>query len=63
MSVQPRMGYCGALDTFYVATLEGPGRIYRQTFIDTYASTARQTSWSAAVRARLARCLGRHGER
>jgi hypothetical protein len=28
-------GYCGAQDTFSVGTLEGVGRIYRQTFIDT----------------------------
>jgi len=30
-------GYCGAQDTFYVGTLKGVGRIYQQTFIDTYA--------------------------
>ena len=29
-------GYCGAQDTFYVGTLKGVGRIYQQTFIDTY---------------------------
>jgi transposase InsO family protein len=29
--------YCGAQDTFYVGTLKGVGRIYQQTFIDTYA--------------------------
>ena len=29
-------GYCGAQDTFYVGTLTGVGRIYQQTFIDTY---------------------------
>lgn len=31
-------GYCGAQDTFYVGTLEGVGRIYQQTFIDTYSN-------------------------
>lgn len=29
--------YCGAQDTFYVGTLKGVGRIYQQTFIDTYS--------------------------
>src|SRR5262249_1848221 len=29
-------GYCGAQDTFYGGTLKGVGRIYQQTFIDTY---------------------------
>ena len=33
-------GYCGAQDTFYVGTLKGGGRIYQQTFIDTYAKVA-----------------------
>ena len=30
-------GYSGAQDTFYVGTLKGVGRVYPQTFIDTYA--------------------------
>jgi hypothetical protein len=30
-------GYCGAQDTFYVGTLKGVGRIYQQTFIETYS--------------------------
>ena len=30
-------GYLGSQDTFYVGTLKGVGRIYQQTFIDTYA--------------------------
>ena len=30
-------GYLGAQDTFYVGTIKGVGRIYQQTFIDTYA--------------------------
>lgn len=29
-------GYCGAQDTFYVGILKGVGRVYQQTFIDTY---------------------------
>ena len=30
-------GYLGSQDTYYVGTLKGVGRIYQQTFIDTYA--------------------------
>ena len=30
-------GYCGAQDKFYVGTMKGVGRIYQQTFIDTYS--------------------------
>ena len=33
-------GYLGAQDTFYVGHLKGVGRIYQQTFIDTYAKVA-----------------------
>jgi hypothetical protein len=33
-------GYCGAQDTFYVGTLKSVGRIYQQTFIDTYSKVA-----------------------
>ena len=33
-------GYLGAQDTFYVGNLKGVGRIYQQTFIDTYSKTA-----------------------
>jgi len=32
------IGYLGAQDTFYVGTLKGVGRIYQQTFIDTYSA-------------------------
>jgi len=47
-------GYCGAQDTFYVGTMKGVGRIYQQTFIDTYAKVAfaklydRKTALTAA---------------
>ena len=47
-------GYCGAQDTFYVGTLKGVGRIYQQTFVDTYSKVAfaklydRKTSLTAA---------------
>lgn len=33
-------GYLGSQDTFYVGTIKGVGRIYQQTFIDTYAKWA-----------------------
>ena len=33
-------GYCGVQDTFYVGTMKGVGRIYQQTFVDTYAKAA-----------------------
>ena len=33
-------GYCGAQDTFYLGTMKGVGRIYQQSFIDTYAKVA-----------------------
>jgi transposase InsO family protein len=33
-------GYCGAQDTFYVGHMKGVGRIYQQTFIDTYTKIA-----------------------
>lgn len=35
-------GYLGSQDTFYVGTLKGVGRIYQQSFVDTYSK------WSAA---------------
>jgi len=33
-------GYLGAQDTYYVGTIKSIGRIYQQTFIDTYAKVA-----------------------
>ncbi len=33
-------GYLGSQDTFYVGNLKGVGRIYQQTFIDTYCKVA-----------------------
>lgn len=35
-------GYLGSQDTFYVGILKGVGRIYQQTFVDTYSK------WAAA---------------
>ncbi|MBE8614716.1 IS481 family transposase [Morganella morganii] len=33
-------GYLGSQDTFYVGNLKGVGRIYQQTFVDTYSKAA-----------------------
>ena len=33
-------GYLGAQDTYFVGTMKGVGRIYQQTFIDTYSRVA-----------------------
>ena len=33
-------GYLGSQDTFYVGTIKGVGRIYQQTFVDTYTRVA-----------------------
>lgn len=33
-------GYLGSQDTVYVGTLKGVGRVYQQTFIDTYSKVA-----------------------
>jgi transposase InsO family protein len=33
-------GYLGCQDTFFVGTLKGVGRVYQQTFLDTYSRVA-----------------------
>jgi len=33
-------GYSGSQDTYYVGNIKGVGRIYQQTFIDTYSRVA-----------------------
>jgi transposase InsO family protein len=33
-------GYLGSQDTYYVGTLKGVGRVYQQTFVDTYSRVA-----------------------
>jgi transposase InsO family protein len=33
-------GYLGSQDTYYVGTIKGIGRIYQQTFVDTYCKVA-----------------------
>ena len=36
----PHPGYLGSQDTFYVGCIKGVGRIYQQTFMDTYSKVA-----------------------
>ncbi len=33
-------GYLGSQDTFYVGTFKGVGRVYQQTYVDTYSKVA-----------------------
>jgi transposase InsO family protein len=40
-------GYLGSQDTFYVGTLKGVGRIYQQTFVDTYSKWATAKLYTA----------------
>ena len=40
-------GYLGSQDTFYVGTLKGVGRIYQQTFVDTYSKVAAAKLYTA----------------
>jgi hypothetical protein len=49
-------GYCGAQDTFYVGNLKGVGRIYQQTFIDTYTKVSFASSTTARRRSRRPIC-------
>lgn len=39
-------GYLGSQDTFYVGTLKGVGRIYQQTYVDTYSKVAHAKLYS-----------------
>ena len=32
-------GYLGSQDTYYVGNIKGIGRIYQQTFVDTYSQS------------------------
>ena len=40
-------GYLGSQDTFYVGTLKGVGRVYQQTYIDTYCKVAQVNLYTA----------------
>ena len=39
-------GYLGSQDTYYVGTIKGVGRIYQQTFVDTYSKVAQVKLYS-----------------
>lgn len=39
-------GYLGSQDTFYVGTMKGVGRIYQQTYVDTYSKVAQAKLYS-----------------
>ena len=39
-------GYLGSQDTFYVGTMKGVGRIYQQTYVDTYSKVAHAKLYS-----------------
>jgi hypothetical protein len=51
LTLREHPGYLGAQDTYYVGTIKSIGRIYQQTFIDTYTKVAfaklydRKTPW------------------
>ncbi len=40
-------GYLGSQDTYYVGTIKGVGRIYQQTYIDTYCKVAQAKLYSS----------------
>ncbi len=40
-------GYLGSQDTFYVGTLKGVGRVYQQTYVDTYSKIAHAKLYTA----------------
>ena len=45
-------GYLGSQDTFYVGQLKGVGRIYQQTFVDTYSKVAFAKLYTTHYRSR-----------
>ena len=48
-------GYLGSQDTFYVGTIKGVGRIYQQTFVDTYSKWAAAKLYTTKTGARCLR--------
>lgn len=40
-------GYLGSQDTYYVGTIKGVGRIYQQTYVDTYCKVAQAKLYSS----------------
>lgn len=49
-------GYLGSQDTYYVGNIKGVGRIYQQTFIDTYCKVARSSCTITSMPSRPPTC-------
>lgn len=50
-------GYLGSQDTFYVGTLKGVGRVYQQSFVDTFSKTAQAKLYNMKTALTAADCL------
>jgi transposase InsO family protein len=50
-------GYLGSQDTFYVGTLKGVGRVYQQSFVDTYSKVAKCKLYQMKTPLTAADCL------
>lgn len=50
-------GYLGSQDTFYVGTIKGVGRIYQQSFVDTYSKVAHCKLYQMKTSLTAADCL------
>lgn len=50
-------GYLGAQDTYYVGTIKGVGKIYQQTFIDTYTRVSHAKLYTEKTALTAADCL------
>jgi transposase InsO family protein len=50
-------GYLGSQDTFYVGTLKGVGRVYQQSFVDTYSKIAKCKLYQMKTALTAADCL------
>lgn len=50
-------GYLGSQDTYFVGTMKGVGRIYQQTFIDTYSRVAFAKLYTEKTAVTAAHCL------
>ncbi|BBM02520.1 hypothetical protein GL2_25940 [Microbulbifer sp. GL-2] len=54
-------GYLGSQDTFYVGKLKGVGRVYQQTYVDTYAKVAHCKLYTTKTPITAADLLNDHG--
>ena len=53
-------GYLGSQDTYYVGTLKGVGRVYQQTFVDTYSRVALAQLYTEKTAMTAAHMLNAH---